>query len=93
LVSFFNQMDLSILTYPKDLIPEGVDASLWVRYLKGAAAFDLLLEKGQRCPGNPNGIRCQCLIPKDKICLIWGKVAEIADQIGGWTAKHVGGLD
>ena len=86
-------MDLSILTYPKDLIPEGVSPSLWVRYLKGVRAWDDLYTLKQRCPGNPNGIRCQCLIPKDKICLIWGKVAEIADQIGGWTAEHVGGLD
>ncbi len=85
-------MDLSILTYPAELIPEDVDASLWVRYLKGTRAWDDLYTLRQRCPGNPNGIRCQCLIPKDKICLIWGKVAEIADQIGGWTGEHVGGL-
>jgi len=86
-------MDLSLLTYPAELIPEGVEPALWVRYLKGVRAWDSCYTAKQRCPGNPNGIRCQCLIPKDKICLIWGKVAEIADQIGGWTAEHVGGLN
>jgi len=86
-------MDLSILTYPKDLIPEGVDASLWLRYLKGTKALDNLYSQGLRCPGNPDGIRCRCLLPKDKICLIWVRVAELAEQIGGWTGEHVEGLD
>ena len=85
-------MDLSLLTYPAELIPDGVDASLWIRYLKGTRAWDDLCTKGQSCPGNPDGIRCGCLLPENQICLIWGRVAEIAGQIGGWTAEHVGGL-
>ncbi len=85
-------MDLDLLSYPSELIPEGVEPSLWLRYLKGSRAYDNLYSQGQRCPGNPNGARCQCLIPKEKICLVWIRLAEIADQIGGWTAEHVGGM-
>jgi len=85
-------MDLDILTYPKDLIPEGVSADLWLRYLKGVRAWDDLYTQGQRCPGNPDGIRCRCQLPKEQICLVWVRIAEIAEQIGGWTATHVGGV-
>ena len=85
-------MDLALLTYPKELIPEGVSADLWLRYLKGSRAWDELCKQGHRCPGNPDGIRCLCLLPKDKICLIWARVAELAEQVGGWTAEHVEGM-
>ena len=85
-------MNLDILTYPKELIPEGVSADLWLRYLKGGRALDDLFTQGCRCPGNPDGIRCLCLLPKDQICLIWVRVAELAEQIGGWTAEKVGGM-
>jgi len=85
-------VDLSLLTYPKDLVPEGVDPSLWVRYIRGVRAWDDLYGKGERCPGNPEGIRCGCLIPTEQICLIYVRVAEIAAKIGGWMGEHVGGL-
>ena len=86
-------MNLDLLTYPKELIPEGVSADLWVRYVKGMQAWDALCTQGQRCPGNPEGIRCLCLLPKNQICLIWGRVAEIASAIGGWTGEKVRGMD
>jgi len=86
-------MDLAVLTYPRELIPEGVDASLWVRYIRGVRAWDDLYGKGQRCPGNLDGIRCGCLIPEKQICLIWVRVAEIASDMGGWTAEHVKEID
>ena len=85
-------MDLELLTYPEELIPDGVQPSLWLRYLKGSKALDNLYTHGQRCPCNPDGIRCLCLIPKEQICLIWVRVAELAEQIGGWTAEHVEGM-
>ena len=85
-------MNLDILTYPKDLIPEGVEPALWLRYIKGVRAWDESHGKGQRCPSNKDGIRCGCLLPEKQICLIWGRVAEIASAIGGWTAEHVRGL-
>ena len=85
-------MDLALLTYPKDLIPEGVSADLWLRYLRGTQAYDKLTTQGIRPPCNPDGIRCLCLLPKDQVCLIWVRVAELAEQIGGWTAEHIRGV-
>lgn len=49
----------------------------------GSRAFDDLYAQGRRCPSNPQGIRCNCLIAKDKFCLIWKRLEVLAGDIGG----------
>lgn len=86
-------MDPAILQAPPGSIPAEVDGSLWIRYLKGARAFDQLWGKGNRCPNNKAGTRCLCDIPRDDYCKFYKGVVGLAEQIGGVTAEMVRRFD
>jgi hypothetical protein len=86
-------MDLAVLESPPDTLPPDVDPQLWLRYVKGAKAFDLLYGSGKRCPNNGQGTRCKCDIPKQDYCRYFCGVADLAKQIGGATAEIIGGME
>lgn len=77
---------------PSLLDPDYLDPALFARYLAGTNAFDKRWSEGERCPSNPEGARCYCDDPKEAICKIWKRLEEISTQIGGATAKVVGGM-
>lgn len=54
----------------------------WQRYLQGTKAFEALWATGARCPGNPDGVKCTCAIPKDAICKYWWALGGLAAKIG-----------
>jgi hypothetical protein len=74
------------------MTPPDVNPNLWSRYLRGTRAYDDLYSSGQRCPENPAGARCMCLIPRKEICRYWVGVVALAEEIGGATAEIVKGI-
>ncbi len=85
-------MDADLLNAAPDTIPPDVDAGLWLRYIRGAAAFDLLWQRGQRCPMNDGGVKCKCEVPKTDYCRYFKGVAQLAEQIGGPVAAIIKGM-
>jgi len=69
--------------------PEGYDPDLWRRYLQGARAIDDVWAKGERCPGNPEGLPCKCAVPKETICRYWWAIADIAAKLGKPLSEFV----
>jgi hypothetical protein len=74
------------------MTPPDVNPELWSRYLKGTRAFDNLYGAGKRCPSNPDGARCTCLIPQKDYCRFFVGVVGLAEQIGGGTLEIVQGI-
>ena len=85
-------MDLDLLSYPADLIPPDVQPALWLRWLNGTRFFDSLYSHDQRCPSNPIGPRCRCLIVSAQICKTWAALERIGKEIGGGTARLIEGM-
>ena len=76
-------MNIDVLTYPPELVPDGVDPEAWIRWLKGTRAFDELWGKGARCPsGNSNGAACTCERPREKLCQIWQRLEDVSLDVG-----------
>ena len=75
---------VSTITQPPDINPD-----LWRRYLRGSKAVDDLYSAGKRCPSNPLGARCQCLIPNAQYCKFFLAVVGIAEEIGGVISETV----
>lgn len=68
------------------MTPNGVDSSLWTRYLQASRLADELFTAGQRCPQNPTGgIRCHCRLgPGHKeLCKAVLEAGKLAREIGG----------
>jgi hypothetical protein len=75
------------------MIPPGVDAALWTRYLQGARSFDKAWGAGERCPANPQGAQCRCHEAKEKICRYWHAMRKIAQEVGGATWELFKGMN
>ena len=58
------------------------ESDLISRYAAGNRAWDNLYGEGQRCPSNPAGARCRCLVAAEKICVIWKRLAQLEAEIG-----------
>lgn len=86
-------MDASVLNAPADTIPPEVDALTWLRYVKGAKAFDELWGKGKRCPNNDGGVRCKCQTPtKSDYCAYFVGLETLVKEIGGATLTMMKGM-
>ncbi len=85
-------MDADLLNAPPDTIPPDCDPERWLRYVRGAIAFDLLWQRGLRCPKNEEQIRCKCEVPKTDYCRYFKGVAQLAEQIGGPVAAIIKGM-
>lgn len=78
-------MDASVLNAPADTIPPDCEPVTWLRYVKGAKAFDALYERGMRCPSNPETVRCLCKNPQTEYCKYWQGLETLVNAIGGAT--------
>ena len=58
------------------------EVDLISRYAAGNRAWDNLYAEGRRCPSNPDGARCRCLVAEKKICVIWKRLTELEKEIG-----------
>ncbi len=79
-------MDLSLLN---DTIP---DPALMARYTKGTTAFDRLYGLGVRCPSNPEGVRCGCLVATSDYCNYFKAVEKLGLQLGGAISAMIRGM-
>ena len=61
---------------------------LVTRYAAGGRAWDDLYTQGERCPSNLEGAKCKCLIADTKMCIIWQRLEELAQQIGGTIRRY-----
>jgi len=85
-------MDASVLNAPADTIPPDCDPVTWLRYVRGAKAFDLLYERGMRCPSNPEAVRCLCDVQTSEYCKYWQGLETLVSEIGGATLTMMKGM-
>ncbi len=79
-------MDLALLNN------DDPDPALMARYIKGATAFDHLWLLGVRCPSNPDGVRCGCLIKANDYCKYFDAVEKLGLQLGGAISAMIRGM-
>ncbi len=79
-------MDLSLLN---DTDP---DPALMARYTKGAQSVDKLYGLGIRCPSNPKGVRCGCLVATSDYCNYFKAVEKLGLQLGGAISAMIRGM-
>lgn len=65
---------------------------IWQKYIAGAKAWEAAYAAGDRCPMNPEGVRCRCQAPSQKVCQIWRRLEELAKLIGGATEEAFGSI-
>ncbi len=75
-----------------NLLNDDPDPALMQRYIKGAQSVDKLYGLGIRCPSNPEGVRCGCLIKTNDYCKYFDAVEKLGLQLGGAISAMIRGM-